>query len=127
MIFSGHTKGFRCADCGYECGDTLPTSILPMLAVVGIGMSQWFKVFAMFEWNRLVTIGVALVLAVLFPYLVFQMFEIPSKILLRKCRKCGGQLEVTYSGFYDGCMPHPIELFIYVISIVTPYLIWRMT
>ncbi len=127
MIFSGHSQGFKCADCGYECGSTVPTSILPMLAVVGIGAGQWGKLLARFGCNWFVTLVAGLVLGVLFPYAVFQMFEIPGRLMLKKCRKCGGRLETTYSGFYDGCMPHPIELLIYVVSIVTPYLIRRMT
>ena len=127
MIFSGHTRGFKCARCGFECSDTSPTSLLPMLAVVGFGTSQWVRILVRLEWNPYATWIAGLVLAVLLPYFLYQLLELVSKLLLRGCAKCGGPLEPTYSGFYDGCLPHPAEVLIYVISVITPYLIWRLT
>ena len=32
-------------------------------------------------------------------------------------------MEVTYSGFYDGWIPHSIELVIYFFSLATPFLV----
>ena len=42
------------------------------------------------------------------------------------CVECGGKLEVTQSGFYDGLIPHPIELLIYVLAIAVPYVLEKL-
>ena len=126
MIFSGHTQAFKCATCGKEYGNTVPTSILPIALTIGLGTFQWIGLLSHFGWHPAVNIVISLALGILFPYAVFMLFEMPSRALLRKCRSCGGELEKIYSGFYDGLISHPLEIVIYILSIAVPYTIQKM-
>ena len=126
MLFSGVSRGYRCKSCGQEYADFQPTSILPALLVISQGANLWMKILSTSNLNRGTVVAVGIGLGLIVPYLVFLVFELPSRLWLRKCRRCGGVLEKAYSGFRDGCLPHPIELLVYVTALAIPYIVWKI-
>jgi hypothetical protein len=87
--------------------------------------------FASVLWGRLIAklISIAfvayaagLVVAVASLWLFFELLESLTTRKLRKgiCPSCGGSLERVGGGFYDGIMPNPWELLIYILVIAIP-------
>jgi|TARA_Y100000310_G_scaffold274578_3_gene290665 hypothetical protein len=127
MIFSGTSRGLKYSTCGHEIVDATPTSILPFLLTAGLGTSLWLRMLSRFELANWLAIALGVLLAVSTFILFYWIFEVRGRALLERCDECGGSMEVTYSGFYDGWVPHSIELVIYFFTLVTPLaVIWVM-
>ncbi|MDP7597310.1 MAG: hypothetical protein QGI68_17345 [Pseudomonadales bacterium] len=123
MIFSGSSRGLKCSSCGHEIVDATPTSILPLLLTIGLGASLWIRVLSQLELESWLTKTLGVVLALSTYSCFYWVFEVSGRSLLLHCEDCGGDMEVTYSGFYDGWIPHSIELVIYFFSLATPFLV----
>jgi hypothetical protein len=125
MLFSGYATTYECEDpdCGFNCANVSPTSIVPMIVTLILGYGGYYQILEKFiDWSVLRIIA-AIVITIFSFFCYYQMFEIPSKLYLRKCARCGAKLKVTSNGFYDSIIPQPIELIIYCGVIFTPVVI----
>lgn len=125
MIFSGHVQFLRCSACGREYSCVTPTSVLPMLAIVVLGTLQWIGVLSVFAWHKAVVVLVAILSGILFPIGLLLLVGLWGQWRLTECPKCGSKLAVVGGGFYDGCVPGPAELVIYVAAVAVPYVIGK--
>jgi hypothetical protein len=44
-----------------------------------------------------------------------------SNLRSKRCPKCGGELNIVGGGFYDGIIPDPWELLVYLLTIALGY------
>ena len=44
-----------------------------------------------------------------------------SNLRSKRCPKCGGELKIVGGGFYDGIVPNPWELLVYLLTIALGY------
>lgn len=49
-----------------------------------------------------------------------------SNLRLKRCPKCKGELKIVGGGFYDGMVPNPWELLVYVLTIGLGYLVMNI-
>ena len=127
MLFSGHSRHLRCGGCGWEYSDAKPTSIIPMLAVIGVATTQWSFVLTPVLGRTILRVPAAVLLTILSIVAVFAVVDLATRLYLSKCRSCGGELTAVGGGFYDGFVPHPIELLVYAWTVVLPIIIRGIT
>ena len=122
MVFSGRIGFFQCKECGAEFTSVMPTSIHPMLGSVAISATLWSTVLRRWAPTKLASIPLGIVLALA----VFMSSCYTAEYFIRRsrkqCDKCGGMLEATGGGCYDGLVPSMSELAIYAVTILPPYL-----
>lgn len=121
MIFSGMVGTYKCKACAAEFSNAVPTSLLPMIAVVAVTTPLWHYVLR--QWIPVWWISVPAGAGVSFATLLILSFLI-DLVIARKfrrgiCPKCGGVLERTSAGFYDGFVPTLRELFVYGLVVLT--------
>jgi hypothetical protein len=125
MLFSGTSRLRRCTRCGREHGDFFPSSLIPFGSVVGVGIPIWTTWLSCVGLGNIASIWTGIGLAVVYPVLVLLLFELHCQFYLRKCRGCGGTLEIVCTGFYHTMIPPLSEILIYVVSIATPWFLCR--
>ncbi len=123
MIFSGGVSFYKCETCTSEYSNITPTSLLPIAGVIALATGPWSRVLSPvipFKWLAVV-LGVAVSIASL--WLIYSLIEALTTGKLRRgiCPKCGAKLTRTGGGFYDGIVPNPWELFIYVLVIALAF------
>ena len=102
----------------------MPTSILPNLTVMACGSFLWVKFFGQCDLSAVVGLVLGVVLGVACPLAFLFLLAVLSMFMHRSCAKCGGALEHCGGGFYDGCMPHPMEIVVYILSLLLPFLLY---
>ncbi len=121
MFFSGHVGYYRCKECGAEFTNVTPSSILPMVCTVVLSATFWNALVYRYVPSKWVSVPAGVLLAVLSLYSTWLLLEYLITGSMKRCLKCRGALEVTGGGFYDGLLPNPWELGIYLICVAVPF------
>jgi hypothetical protein len=115
MLFSGYTVFKGCTECDFEFSRTQPTSILFVIALVGMGTAVLLPGLAAVHgsrWWYWVAVPIAELLAIFLLmvsgiWLRDKMIPIPAK-----CPRCSGEMESKGAGFHDGCLPSGVEFLV---------------
>ncbi len=129
MIFSGAVGYYRCEACASEYTNVTPTSLLPMGTVVAVTAAPWARVASRFITYRWLSFAIGLAAAILSLCLIYALVEAltTSKVRRRVCPKCGAGLSKIGGGFYDGIVPNPWELLIYLLTVALGFAVFLVT
>jgi hypothetical protein len=123
MIFSGHVTHYKCPACRAVRSDVIPTSLVPMAAVIGLTAAPWTRVAGHFVSARWAAVLIGIAIAVLCLLVVYWVVDTVTTWKLRRgiCPKCGANTERDGQGWYHGIVPNRWEMFIYVLSLAIAF------
>ena len=108
MIFSHSVKSGKCTECGNEVKDKSSSSLLYFLilssfAIVSVGLNlRPVLEPAWWQWPAVILLEItALIGSVMICYAASRRFQDNTD----KCSGCGGQIEITVSGFHHSVVP----------------------
>jgi hypothetical protein len=123
MIFSGQVTQYKCPACGAAYSNVTPTSLIPMMAVIGVTVTRWTVVAGRFVSALWLSVVIGIASAVLCLFAVYWLVvEVTTRKLRRGfCLNCGARTEFQGHACYDGIVPNLWELFIYCLSIAVAF------
>lgn len=123
MFFSGIVQHYRCAQCEKDYHNELTTSIVPMGVVVIWATVIWSRTFQNLVGYRIVGAALGLLISIATLWALFELVEQVSARHIRKekCPRCGGKLQFKGNGFFDGMIPSPWEIAVYILTITIAY------
>jgi hypothetical protein len=123
MIFSGGITFCQCEKCSAEYSSVTPTSLVPIASVVIWSGLPWARVVSRFVPYRWLAFVFGFIIALCSLWCIYVLVEMLTMGKVRRgiCPKCDGKLAHRGNGFYDGIMPNPWEILIYVLTLVLAF------
>ncbi len=123
MLFSAGFTDYQCTACEERYSNISPTSIIPMGFTCAVAGAFWARVIRQTSFDHWSMNVVGFVIAFMTLWGIYSIVDrlTTSNLRSKRCPKCGGELRIVGGGFYDGVVPNPWELLVYLLTIALGY------